>query len=56
MERLGQMESSQTFSKIFTLGTKIKVPIIKAEYAKDVFGGHFPTEHNGVANQYGWHS
>ena len=25
-----------------------QVPISKAEYAKKVFGGHFPTEHNGV--------
>ena len=27
-----------------------KVPIIKAEYAKNVFGGHFPTEHNSVTD------
>ena len=27
-----------------------KVSIIKAEYAKNVFGGHFPIEHNGVTN------
>ena len=27
-----------------------KVPIIKAEYAKNVFGEHFPTERNGVTN------
>ena len=27
-----------------------QVPIIKATYAKNVFGGHFPTEHNGVTD------
>ena len=27
-----------------------KVPTIKAEYAKNVFGGHFSTEHNGVTD------
>ena len=27
-----------------------KVPIIKAECAKNVFGGHFATERNGVTN------
>ena len=29
-----------------------KVSIIKAEYAKNVFGWHFPTEHNGVVNYF----
>ena len=27
-----------------------EVPIIKAEYAKNVFGRHFPTEHKGVTD------
>lgn len=27
-----------------------KVPIIKEEYAKNVFRGHFPTEHNRVTD------
>ena len=27
-----------------------KVHIIKAEYAKNVFGGHLPTDHEGVAD------
>ena len=27
-----------------------KVPIIKAEYVKNVFRGHFPTEHNRVTD------
>ena len=31
-----------------------KVPIIKAEYAKTVFGGDFPTEHNSMTNYDIW--
>ena len=27
-----------------------QVLISKAEYARKIFGGHFPTEHNGVAD------
>ena len=27
-----------------------KVLIRKAEYARKIFEGHFPTEHNGVAD------
>ena len=58
MGRLGQIGSIQAPCKILTLGTEIKkslvepfkVPIIKAEQAKNVFGGYFPTEHNGVTN------
>ena len=60
VERLGQISSSQNPCKTLTLDTEIKnrpvelfkVPIIKAEYAmqKNVFGGHFPTEHNGVTD------
>ena len=29
-----------------------EVPIIKAEYAKNCCGGHFPTEHSGVTDYY----
>ena len=29
-----------------------KVSIIKAEYTKNIFGSHFPTEHNGVTDYF----
>ena len=53
------MQSSQTPCKMLTLGietkkstgTPFKVHIIKAEYAKkNKFGGHFPTEQNGLTD------
>ena len=58
MGRLGQIGSSPSPSKTLTLDTEIrnpsvepfKVPIIKTECAKNVFGGHFSTEHNSVTD------
>ena len=58
MRRLGEIGSSETPCNILTLDTGIKkwvggnfkVLIMRAEYAKNVFGGHFPTEYNGVTD------
>ena len=58
MRRLGQIVSSPTPLKLSLWAPNLKyrpvelfkVHIIKAEYAKNVFGGHLPTDHKGVTN------
>ena len=34
------------------MGRLGKVSIIKAKYTKNIFGSHFPTEHNGVTDYF----
>ena len=56
--KLGQIRSSQTSSKILTLGTELKnwpmdllkYPLSKQKMQKNNSEGHFPTEHNGVTD------
>ena len=56
--KLGQIESSPTPLKLSLWAPNLKywsveplkVHIIKAEYAKNVFGGHLPTDHEGVTD------
>ena len=56
MGRLGKIGSIRTPCKILTLGTEIKkpnllkYPLSKQNKQTNVFGGHFPTEDNGVTD------
>ena len=59
MGRLGQIGSIWTPFNILTLGAEIKkladgtflkYPLSKQNKQKNIFGGHFPSEHNGVTD------
>ena len=52
MGRLGQIGSSQTPCQILNLGggPLLKYPLPKQNMKENIFGGHFPSEHNGVTN------